>query len=168
MKIKIANLSDGVHYFTFNEEINVVGLDEPFYNKFTAEIELSKTHSQIVLDAQIKLNAKFDCDRCSSNYAAVLNTSYKMVYLFSSEPEDSEAIDIKYLPFEAVSIDIADDVRDYALLAVPMKKICKEDCKGLCFKCGKDLNEGECGCSAEKIDERWLPLLELKSKLNIN
>ena len=58
-------------------------------------------------------------------------------------------------------IDISKDVREYALLAIPMKNLCKEDCKGLCSHCGKDLNEGECGCTNEKIDPRWIALKNL-------
>ena len=65
------------------------------------------------------------------------------------EPDDNDSIDISYLPLEADKIDITKDVRDYSLLAIPMKKLCKEDCKGLCAKCGKNLNEGNCNCSKE-------------------
>ena len=88
--------------------------------------------------------------------------------MFGQEPDDNDSIDISYLPLEADKIDITKDVRDYALLAIPMKKLCKEDCKGLCVNCGKNLNEGDCNCSKDMIDPRWLPLQELKNKLNIN
>jgi uncharacterized protein len=89
-----------------------------------------------------------------------------MVYLFGNEPEDNDDINLTYLPPEADKIKLDDDVRDFALLSIPMKKLCKEDCKGLCVKCGKDLNEGPCGCKTEDVDPRWQPLTELKNKLN--
>ena len=77
-----------------------------------------------------------------------------MVYMIGMEPEDSDSINIAYLPPDADKIILDDDVRDYVLLGIPMKKLCKDDCKGLCIKCGKNLNEGDCGCNDEEIDAR--------------
>ncbi len=168
MIIKISNLSDGVHNYNFNDSIAELGLSEPFYDNFIVDVELNKSHSQIVLDSEILLKAKFECDRCSDDYNAELKTKYRMVYLFGKEPVENDLIDISYLPLEADKIDITKDVRDYSLLAIPMKKLCNEDCKGLCARCGKNLNEGDCNCSKNEIDPRWLPLQELKNKLNIN
>jgi uncharacterized protein len=91
-----------------------------------------------------------------------------MVYLIGMQPQDSQSINIAYLHADADKIILDDDVRDYALLAVPMKRLCNVYCKGLCIKCGKNLNEGDCGCDHDNIDDRWLPLLELKNKLNNN
>jgi len=47
-----------------------------------------------------------------------------------------------------------------------MKKLCKEDCKGLCPRCGKNLNEDNCICTEKEIDPRWEPLEKLRNKLN--
>jgi len=63
-------------------------------------------------------------------------------------------------------IDLDEYIRDYAVLAVPMKNLCSEDCKGLCPKCGKNLNEGTCNCSEENIDPRWESIQKLKTKNN--
>ncbi len=168
MKIKISNLSDGIHNFNFDEPAADVGLEEPFFGNISIDVELNKIHSQIVLNAKIRMQAEFECDRCTNNFTSTLTYSYKMVYLLGTEPENTEAINLTYLPADADKITLDFDVRDYAMLAIPMKKLCKEDCKGLCVKCGKDLNEGDCGCKREEIDERWLPLLELRNKINNN
>ena len=168
MKIKISSLSDGVHNFNFDESVEELGLEEPFHGNFKVDVELNKLHNQIILNANLTLNANFDCDRCNKNYDDVLTSSYQMVYLSGTEPIDNGAINITYLPFDADKIELDNDVRDYALLAIPMKKLCKDDCKGLCSNCGKDLNEGDCGCEHNTVDPRWLPLKELKNKLNNN
>jgi uncharacterized protein len=84
------------------------------------------------------------------------------------ENSENEKIDVVYLHPETDKINIGEDVRDYALLALPMKKLCSEDCKGLCPKCGKNLNDGSCNCKDEKIDSRWEPLQKLKLKNNLN
>jgi uncharacterized protein len=91
-----------------------------------------------------------------------------MVYLFGQDKElnDNNDANLVYLPIETDKIDISQDVRDFCIIALPMKKLCSEDCKGLCFKCGTNLNEKECSCTKEEIDIRWQPLLDLKNKLN--
>ncbi len=168
MKIKISNLQDGVHNFNFDEPVEDIGLEKPFFGNIIVDVELNKLHSQIVLDAKITTQTNLDCDRCNSNFNSDLTNTYKMVYLIGKEPEDSESINLIYIPVDSDKITIDSDVRDFALLALPMKRLCKEDCKGLCAKCGKDLNEGNCNCDQEHVDDRWLPLMELKNKLNNN
>jgi uncharacterized protein len=165
MYIKISNLSDGAHNFSFEESVRELNLEEPFQGNFSAEIKLSKTNNQIILDADFLVNAHFECDRCSNDFNTELDGSYRTVYFLGSKPDGEEKDNLVYLPSTADRIEIGNDLRDFAVLSIPMKKVCKEDCKGLCYNCGKDLNEGECGCDKSKTDVRWLPLMELKNKL---
>jgi uncharacterized protein len=168
MKIKISNLSEGIHPFSFDELIGEVGLETPFFGMVAVIGELNKLHNQIVLDAKISVYANFECDRCTTAYKNLIESNYRMVYLFGKEPDKEDALNVTYLSIDADKIILDKDVRDYSMLAIPMKKLCDEDCKGLCYKCGKNLNEGECECSTEDIDIRWQPLLDLKKKLNIS
>lgn len=73
-----------------------------------------------------------------------------------SEPDD-------VVVFSGNEIDLDDIVLNNFLMNVQGKYLCKEDCKGLCLKCGKDLNEGDCSCE-EDIDPRWAQLAEIMKK----
>ena len=168
MNIKISNLSDGIHNYKFDEDVKGLGLDEPFVKNLHVNVQLNKSHNQIILDAELSVDANLSCDRCNKNFNSVLTNSYRIVYLFNMEADDSQSINLTYLNLDSDKINIDNDVRDYALLSIPMKKLCKEDCKGLCPKCGKNLNEGSCNCLKTNIDDRWLPLQELKNKINNN
>ncbi len=168
MKIKISNISEGIHHFRFSESVNSVGLESPFEGNVDVEVELRKTRNQIILDSTVFVNTGFECDRCTTHFNRLLRANYKMVYLQGVESVESGSDNIVYLSPEADVIDISNDVRDFSMLSIPMKKLCSEDCKGLCYKCGKNLNEGECTCSKDETDARWLPLMELKNKLNNN
>jgi uncharacterized protein len=64
--------------------------------------------------------------------------------------------------FEGDLLDVADQVRQTVLLSVPMRALCKEDCRGLCGICGCDLNLSSCGCSEPPPDPRWDALRKLK------
>ena len=62
-------------------------------------------------------------------------------------------------------IDVGDEIRQSLILNMPSKPLCKQDCAGLCSKCGKNLNTGSCNCSFEYTDPRWEKLKNImKSK----
>jgi len=169
MKIKISGLSNGTYNYDFNFGIDRIELEEPFFGNYQTNVVLNKFDDQIILEVSTSLHANFLCDRCGKDYESVVQSNYKMVYLLRDiDSKTDEEVDITYLAQDADKIDISKDTRDYAILSVPMKKLCNDDCKGLCFKCGKDLNEGNCDCDNQVIDDRWKPLLELKNKINKN
>ena len=76
---------------------------------------------------------------------------------------DAEA-EIGYYQGEGLLLD--DTLREQVLLALPLKTICREDCKGLCPHCGKNLNEIQCSCVEQVEDPRWAALREIRTKLN--
>lgn len=166
MIIKISNLAEGEHEFSFEESINKIELEEPFFGNFHTDVTLTKLHDQMILDAHTQVYAKFECDRCGNEFTTELENDYEMVYLMNEVPVDSESINIAYLSHDASFINIKNELREFAILSIPMKKLCKPDCKGLCYKCGGDLNRAECMCPDEKIDPRWEKLLDLKKNIN--
>jgi uncharacterized protein len=168
MKIRISGLDNGTYTYDFEGDINDIDWEEPLYDRYKTEIVLTKFDDQMILEASTVCDARFICDRCGIDYHSSVESNYKMVYLFRNVEDSKEEADITYLSPDTVNINIRDDVRDYLILAVPMKKLCKEDCKGLCYKCGTDLNKGSCDCTQNKTDYRWNKLLELKNKFNTN
>ena len=168
MIIKISNLSEGDHEFVFEDKVGLFDLDSPFYGKFKSLVIINKLHDQLILTAKSNFKVKYECDRCGAEFKTTLVSEYKMIYLMNEAPEETDSINVSYLSRDADKIDISNDVREFALLAVPMKKLCNEDCKGLCPTCGKDLNKEQCTCKSDEIGPRWKPLLSLKDKLNIN
>ena len=166
MKIKISNLANGTYDYHFEGKIEDIKITEPYFGNYTTEAVLTKFDNQMILDSNTSINSKLVCDRCTADFERKISSSYRMVYLFDDELPDSEKdkVEVNYIHPDTEKIDISEDVKDYAMLAVPMKKLCNEDCKGLCYHCGKNLNEGECNCVKEEIDPRWEPLLKLKNK----
>ena len=62
-------------------------------------------------------------------------------------------------------LDMDEQLREQIEMEFPMRFLCKEDCKGLCPKCGKNLNEGECSCDHKEIDPRMEPLRKLLEQM---
>jgi uncharacterized protein len=67
--------------------------------------------------------------------------------------------------YSGKGIELDDVLREQILLALPLRTICRDDCRGLCASCGQDLNAGPCGCGDHPPDPRWAALADLKDKL---
>jgi uncharacterized protein len=165
MIIKISNLVEGKHEFSFDESIKKIELEDPFFGNFHSDVVLNKLHDQLIVEVHTTVNAKFECDRCSTEFSAILKNDYVMVYLMNESPVDTEALNVAYLRHDAATINLKNDLKEFAVLSVPMKKLCNTDCKGLCYRCGGDLNKGECTCKEPKIDPRWQKLIDLKKNI---
>jgi len=84
--------------------------------------------------------------------------------LFTEDAEAADDPDAYPLSPHAVEVDVRPAVREELALAAPAYVVCREDCRGLCPRCGKDLNAGPCGCDPAP-DPRWRALADLKSKI---
>lgn len=166
MIIKYTNFSDGIHTFKMTKSAQKLGLEDLFFGDVEVDIKMDKSIHQIVLDCDLLVHAKIECDRCTEEVEKDYNIHFLLSYLFSKKPEQTDDLNLKILSLDQDKIDISKDVFEYAELSLPLKKLCKEDCKGLCLKCGKNLNYGSCDCTIEKNNDVWAPLQQLKEKFN--
>jgi uncharacterized protein len=104
-----------------------------------------------------------ECRRCLAPVAVPIVADVDA--LFSQDPDALEDPSSYPLARDALVIDLRPAVREELLLAVPRWVVCREDCRGLCPRCGKDLNAGACGCPAP-VDPRWGGLTAVRHKLH--
>ena len=102
------------------------------------------------------------CRRCLEPVQVTVEADVKA--LFTQDPDALDDPDSYPLPPDATEIDVTPAVREELILAVPQFVVCRDDCRGLCPRCGHDLNAGPCGC-APATDLRWHALAALKGKL---
>jgi uncharacterized protein len=103
-----------------------------------------------------------ECRRCL--VPVVVPVTAEIGALFQEDTGEVEDPDAYPLPARAVEVDLRPAVREELALAAPGFVECREDCRGLCPRCGKDLNAGPCGCGPAP-DLRWQALADLKAKL---
>jgi uncharacterized protein len=101
------------------------------------------------------------CRRCLA--AVPVAVRVRIEALFSQDRDALEDPDTYPLARDATAIDLRPAVREELLLAVPQWVLCRDDCRGLCPRCGKDLNAGPCGC-APAPDPRWRALDALRDQ----
>jgi uncharacterized protein len=166
MIIKFTNFADGVHTIVFDEPVKNIGLENPYKGNINLLVEMDKAHSQIVLKCNVKVPAEFDCDRCGEVYETVITNRFQLTYLLSKEIQKGDTINLYYISPESDKIELKEDVKEYLLLAEPMKKLCREDCKGLCFRCGTNLNYSTCNCKEEVHENVFSSLKKREKKAN--
>jgi uncharacterized protein len=115
-----------------------------------------------------------DCGRCLEHYNLPIEQELDLFYLprTAERPEDQEEEvelsdrDVVVGYYDGGRLDLAEVMREQILLAVPLKSLCREDCRGLCPSCGTNLNLGSCGCAPPVADEdpRLAPLRRLIPK----
>ena len=133
--------------------------------KFSGETERlnEKAHVRGKIEAEVRV----DCTRCLEPVESKFEISFDDVFV---DPADAPAEIEVILGVEELDesiaidgkIDVAEVVREQILLALPDQVFCKEDCKGLCPKCGSNRNLLDCRCIEDEIDPRWSGLKNLK------
>ena len=110
----------------------------------------------LVVNITAEAEIQAECARCLEPVS--LEISGELGYLYCSRGvEEPEGLD-DYMPveteFSGKVVDVMPQIRETVYTLIPTKVLCREDCKGLCPSCGKNLNEGECSCKNEDIDPR--------------
>ncbi len=169
MKIDLSTLSHEPLPFDLK-----VGGDE--IDDLTAELELSADISvtgtirrqgvQIEITGHLAAPATASCRRCAEPFPLTIAADFEAVYV---EPEHFSSEKDKELTGDDLNVDIVTDseidmgqiTREQIILAIPEKLICRENCRGLCEKCGQNLNNGDCKCETAEPDPRWAGLKDL-------
>ena len=129
-----------------------------------------KVIKDIRLNGEVSATLEIPCARCLEPVVQEVQRQFDLLYrplgadAGSEEPSlrGAEA-EIGYYQGEGLLLE--DALREQVLLAVPLKAICRQDCKGLCAQCGTNLNLEQCSCSEEPEDPRWSALKDIRSKL---
>jgi uncharacterized protein len=123
---------------------------------------------QIRVHGQLETKIELQCARCLD---AVVEDVHRQFDLFYSplpkdtkpaEEERLKDLDADIAFYKGDGLFLADVLSEQVLLSVPMKVICRSDCRGLCATCGVNLNHEECRCETHATDPRLAPLARLK------
>jgi len=136
--------------------------DSRFPDNMVVEVEITPVDDDFLSRLRVSTKIRLICDRCGETFSRELEGRVDTVYTQDPVRSGNEDADMRWLPPEQNFIDVADDIRDALILAVPDKCLCREDCKGLCVRCGANLNKTTCVCPKNKEDSRWDALKNIK------
>jgi uncharacterized protein len=131
--------------------------------------DIFKDKQQFRLVGRVQTTLELPCGRCLEPYAAPVDQAFDLRYhprtLNTGEGEkELEDDDLTTAFYENDEIDLGHLMQEQFYLSLPMKPLCRDDCKGLCVVCGTNLNVGTCECKRDWEDPRLAALKKLKMK----
>lgn len=136
---------------------------DPLVTRVNAEA----IEGQIRIDGELHTRLEMVCARCLEPVVEEVSRDFDLFYrplksMTEAEEERLKLDDTEIAFFEGDGLFLTDVLAEQVLLAVPMKAICRSDCRGLCPHCGANLNTDECRCETHAGDSRLAPLARLK------
>ncbi|MBI5741406.1 MAG: DUF177 domain-containing protein [Nitrospirae bacterium] len=133
-------------------------------------LNITRFGRRVLIEGAVKIMVTAKCSRCLKDASLPMDLTFREEYLPAGETgkvKEQELtngeLDIGF--YKNDELNVTELVREQVLLAAPMKPLCKDECRGLCAFCGKDLNEGPCGCRKEETDPRLAPLAKFRELL---
>lgn len=153
MIVNLRLIPDGGITVEGEEDPAIIDIDDPstaFFHPIGYRLRLNRAGQILLVRGHLKTTGSFTCSRCLKEFKAPI-----LVADFGREKEIGP---------EEVKIDLTPDIREDIILAIPAKPLCRADCRGICPLCGKELNQGDCGCPAPVSDSPFARLDRLTVK----
>ena len=137
-----------------NYKLDIADIDIDGVFPFRTPIDVTATAKNRASLVSLTIRACFSysrsCDRCSTDFTREMDMlfEHKLAQTLVDDGNDD------YIETPDFKLELDDIVISDILLSLPQKNLCKDDCKGLCQICGKNLNEGDCSCEKREIDPR--------------
>jgi len=138
----------------------------PLHAVGSAEL-LKNTGGEVRIQGRYTAEFSAPCDRCLVSARYPLDNAFDLFYQPMARIARDEEIEIDEGEaeigfYEGGGMELADILREQILLALPMQRVCSEDCKGICPVCGKNRNQSACDCNPHPADDRWGALRKLE------
>jgi uncharacterized protein len=131
--------------------------------------DIHKDKEKFRLVGTVRTELELACSRCLEPFRLPVDLAFDQRYLPQPEasPDEEREVaeeDLEMSFYRDEQIDLNELLREQSYLALPMKPLCREECKGLCAQCGTNLNTGTCTCAREWEDPRLAALKQLKTR----
>ena len=128
--------------------------------------ELHVSTEEVRVHGKLQVSLRMECDRCTEPFVRSIEEEFDLIYV--PVPETSPGAEIAIGPsdshvgfYDGPGLELNDILQEQVLLALPLQRVCREECQGICPLCGQNRNETECHCQTTISDERWSALRNL-------
>ncbi|MFQ6614785.1 MAG: DUF177 domain-containing protein [Fidelibacterota bacterium] len=166
MKIFRSELLQGLDHRLFEIDADSLQIEDLVFHSPSLNCTVTSTDQpdgyKVALELAVSL--RLICDRCLEAFVLDRSLNIELRLTDNELLANSNESDIIYFPDTLLEIDLSPVLRDYIVLALPLKKLCRESCQGLCPNCGINRNRDSCSCHLERPSS----LFEELSKLNLD
>lgn len=133
-------------------------------------VKVTRLSKDLLVQGQVAANVLVECSRCLEQFWTPVEGKLEEEFQPTIDVETGRSVhreeyeqdDAVFLITANHEMDLAEPVRQSLVVSLPLKPLCREDCKGLCPQCGANWNEGACDCETESVDNRWEALKKLQ------
>jgi len=153
----------------FTDDGDRLSQASPLQAEGSAEL-LPHTLGEIRVRGHLAVTMRCDCNRCLEPAVFPIDASFDLFYRpaeVAGAGEEEVEIDegeAEIAFYEGDGIELKDVLRENVLLAMPMQRVCRPECQGMCPICGQNRNLINCGCEAKLVDDRWSALKKVQVK----
>ena len=142
-----------------------------FSASIRTDLRALRIGDMVEIDGEIDTYVRLPCSRCLQPFKTPLKSNFALTYMQQSaeimedtQPQEVElsAEDIGIIQFQGEKINLKDAIQEQVIMEFPLRALCKPGCKGLCPKCGADLNVDPCNCDRGSSSDRFAVLKNLK------
>jgi len=157
MKLFRTDLINGLNNTLFEIPVNELNTGEFVITKEYLQCALTSCPSMdgYKLNGTLELTTIETCDRCLNDYEQPHQIPLTLWLTSNQEVLTDKSDDIIPFPDNQDWVDLSDTIQDLIFLDKPIITVCKESCKGLCTTCGHNLNNSNCDCPVNSINDRW-------------
>lgn len=166
MKVLLSDITEDGLDIEFEETLETDAFRT--FSPVKAKLRVDKVSSEILVNGSIRALVEMQCSRCLNNFTNKTDININVVYHPVDELKGEDRHEIKDDELDTgfyrdEQLDTNELLKEQMILNMPMKPLCSESCRGICLRCGKNLNIDTCECRQEEPDPR---LVELKKLLD--
>ena len=127
-----------------------------------------KTEDKVEMQGRVHVIVSLECDRCLAPFDVEINSPLQMLFELASAESwqvkelECTGADLDTILLDEPVVDIDDAFRQHIFLALPVKNLCSEECKGICPRCGAQRNQDVCSCSGSRRESPFSILNSIK------
>ena len=141
-------------------DLSFGGSEYRFGGPLSVKGGVSNTGGALALKADVSGMVTTQCARCMRDIDVPIEFAISET-LMRDDDEETVSDDEDVIIFGGNTVELDEIIENNFIMNLSPRYLCSEDCKGLCPRCGKDLNDGDCGCVDDEIDPRWAALVDI-------
>jgi uncharacterized protein len=168
MKIAVPSLSERptpLESTLAPKELELVAERVQFRDPVRVSATVTRMQEDVLAEGKARTKAHLECSRCLEDVEVDLSGEFEALYVpetgrFAKRMDhpDFAGGDQRVNFYSELTVDISEEIRQCILLELPSKPLCRPDCAGLCPQCGRNRNEGPCGCKEDAEEDVWAKL----------
>ena len=176
MKVRLDHIRDVTRELLFSEPVESFPVlmamaasgECVFGGPVQATLTAGREMDHYRVEGTVSIPLRQTCSRCLASFDQELSSRFT-IFFREGTPQTGDEEEVELAEQDLVSavfsgdeIDLLPEIGEQVALAVPLKPLCSEQCKGLCPLCGADMNTTECGCSREPVNLKFAALKDFK------